>query len=106
MKFTIQEHLLFFVLDYKGWLGDGVAIIRLIVLLLIAFLVCCLCIGFAVKDHLLPSLEPLEYVKHIFVLRIMGLRWAHEGAMLQAIILELALVFLRDTEGLKTSFIL
>ena len=106
MELTIQEHFFLLVLDYEGWLGDGVAIVRLIVLLLIALLVCCLCIGFAVKDHLLPGLEPLEYVKHIFVLRIMGLRWAHEGAMLQAIILELALVFLCDAEGLKTSFIL
>lgn len=36
----------------------------------------------------------------------MCLGWAHERAMLEAIVLELALVFFSDTEGLQTSFIL
>ena len=100
MELTIQEHFLLLVLDYERWLGNGVSIVRLIVLLLVALLIRCLCVGLAVKDHLLPGLKPLENVEHIFVLRIMGLGWAHECAMLQAIVFELALILLSDTEGL------
>ena len=100
MELTIQEHFFLLVLDYKGWLRYGVAIVRLIVLLLVALLIRCLCVRLAVKDHLLPGLEPLENVEHIFVLRIMGLGWAHERTMLKAIVLELALILLSDTEGL------
>ena len=62
MKLAIQEYLLLFVLDYEGRLGDGVAIVRLIVLLLVALLIRRLCIGLAVEDHLLPGLKPLENV--------------------------------------------
>ena len=100
LELAIQEHFLLFVLDYERWLRNGIAIVGLIVLLLVALLIRCLCVGLAVKDHLLPGLKPLENVEHIFVLRIMSLRWAHERAMLQAIVFELALVFLSDTEGL------
>ena len=100
MELAIKEHFLLLVFDYEGWLGNGVSIVRLIVLLLVALLIRCLCVRLAVKDHLLPGLKPLENVEHIFVLRIMCLGWAHERAMLEAIVLELALVFFSDTEGL------
>ena len=78
----------------------------LVVLLLVALFIGGLRVRFAVEDHLLPRLEPLEDVQNVLVLWVMRLTWAHECPILQAIVLKLPLVFLRDTEGLKAAFVL
>ena len=78
----------------------------LVILLLVALFIGGLRVRFAVEDHLLPRLEPLEDVQNVLVLWVMRLAWAHEGPILQAIVLKLPLVFLRDAEGLKAALVL
>jgi len=76
------------------------------VLLLVTFLIGGLGVGLAIKDHLLPRLEPLKDVKHFFVLRVKVLTRAHESTILQTIVFKEALISLGDAESLQASLVL
>ena len=107
LELAVEEDLLLFVLDHEAGLADRVAVIALlIVLLLVALFISSLGIWLAIEDHLLPRLEPLKDVKHILVLRVMRLAWAHESSVSEAIVLELALVLLSYSESLQAALIL
>ena len=107
MQLAVEEDFLLLVLDHEAGLADRVAIVALlIVLLLVALFIGGLRVRFAVENHLLPRLEPLENVQHVLVLWIVRLTWAHKRPILQAIVLELSLVFLGDSEGLQAALVL
>ena len=74
--------------------------------MLVSLLVGGFCVGLTVEDHLLPRLELLEDVQHISVHRVVLLRWAHKGAILEAIVLEQALILFSDAESKQTSLVL
>ena len=107
LKLAVKKDFLLFVLYHEAGLADRVTIVALlVVLLLVTLFIRSFGVRFAVEDHLLPRLEPLKDVQHIFVLWIVRLTWAHECSILKTIVLELSLIFLRDSEGLQTALVL
>ena len=107
LQLAVEEDLLLLVLDHEARLADRVAVVALLIrLLLVALLIGGFRVRLAVEDHLLPRLEPLEDVQDVLVLRVVRLAWAHEGPILQAIVLELSLIFLSDAESLQAALVL
>lgn len=63
-------------------------------------------IRFAIENHLRPSVILFENADDIFVMEVSDTTRVHESAILQAIILELLLVLLRDAESFEDLIIL
>ena len=105
LELSIEEDFLLFIFDDETGLGDRVAVVSL-VLLLIPLLVGCLGVGFAIEDHLLPGFKSLENVEHILVLWVMGLRRTHESTIAEAVVFECPLVFFSHAEGLQAPLVL
>ena len=87
LKLTVQEDFLLFVLDHEARLTDSISVcisgaLLVVRILLVSLLICGLGVGLAIEDHLLPRLEPLKDVEDVFVLRVVGLAWAHERSIL------------------------
>ena len=109
LDFTIEEDLLFLVLDDEGRFANGGAVVltavRLHLLLVSLLIISSLSIGLTIEDHLLPRFELFEEVQDVLVHWIVYLTWAHECAILQTVVLKHALVGFRDSEGLETTLV-
>ena len=58
-----------------------------------------------IEDHLLPSLKLFEEVQHVLVHWIVYLTRTHECAILETVVLEHALIGLRDAESLQATLV-